>query len=346
MMEKLVFVGPKDIHSSNFLELVKPYFKEIVVICNQSWDDPSLKFYECSFSLNPKVLLKSIKTIRQILSNEKPSIIHVHQANSYGLYAVLGNKKTKFPIVLTALGSDVLVLPKQKLLFKWMVKYILNHVDSVTADAKVLADAVVQLSPKHQSNVLLANFGISDRMQDQKAKEKIIYSNRLHNDLYRIDKIIIAFSKLLKQNQEYKLVIAGSGNNTEQLMSLVKQLQLGDAVEFVGWQQLDGNLDWYQRSEYWISIPVSDATAISLLEAMACGCVPVLSDLPANREWITNHENGFLISDVDADFLSEIIGKDLSELKQKNAVLIEKHARKNTNSEKFHLLYRQLLKAD
>ena len=343
MIDKLVFVGPKDVHTSNFLELVKPYFKEICVICNQKWDDPSLKFYECSFSLHPKVFFKSVKTIKSILQKEQPSLIHVHQANSYGFYTVLGNRKIKRPIILTALGSDVLVLPHQKMFFKWMVKFILNRVDRTTADAKVLSDAIIKLSPKHTNKVLLVNFGISDKMQDVQVKEKVIYSNRLHNDLYQIEKIITAFSKFYSKNKEYNLVVAGTGNNTDQLKEQVKELQIESAVSFVGWQQFEGNLDWYQRSEYWISIPTSDATAISLLEAMACGCIPILSDLPANREWIIDEENGFLVKDLNADFLSEIIGRDLSNLKHENALLIEKNARKSTNSKKFHDLYKEVL---
>jgi glycosyltransferase involved in cell wall biosynthesis len=32
------------------------------------------------------------------------------------------------------------------------------------------------------------------------------------------------------------------------------------------------------------------------MEAMACGLFPVVSDIPANREWIKDGENGFLSS--------------------------------------------------
>jgi glycosyltransferase involved in cell wall biosynthesis len=50
----------------------------------------------------------------------------------------------------------------------------------------------------------------------------------------------------------------------------------------------------YQRAEVSVSPTVHDGTPNTLLEAMACGCVPVCGDLPSIREWIAPGENGLL----------------------------------------------------
>jgi len=47
--------------------------------------------------------------------------------------------------------------------------------------------------------------------------------------------------------------------------------------------------------------------SVSLLEAMACGAVPIVSDLPANREVITNGKNGYIVPVHDEDALAEAI---------------------------------------
>jgi glycosyltransferase involved in cell wall biosynthesis len=54
-------------------------------------------------------------------------------------------------------------------------------------------------------------------------------------------------------------------------------------------------LDCYLRAPITVSIPSSDATAASVLEAMACGSFPVVSDLPANRQLVTDGSNGLVV---------------------------------------------------
>ena len=53
----------------------------------------------------------------------------------------------------------------------------------------------------------------------------------------------------------------------------------------------------YQKAEYYISIPNSDATSVSLLEAMQYGAIPIVSNIPANREWILDGVNGIYFDD-------------------------------------------------
>lgn len=65
-------------------------------------------------------------------------------------------------------------------------------------------------------------------------------------------------------------------------MSLIESLKLSDSVDFVGCLSAQEMADYYRRSCYFISIPTSDHTSVSLLENMACGCVPIVSDIPAN----------------------------------------------------------------
>src|SRR4029079_13645664 len=44
------------------------------------------------------------------------------------------------------------------------------------------------------------------------------------------------------------------------------------------------------RAEVYVSASRSDSTSQSLLEAMAAGALPVVSDIPGNREWVTDGE--------------------------------------------------------
>ena len=65
-------------------------------------------------------------------------------------------------------------------------------------------------------------------------------------------------------------------------------LHLGDAVELLPSVPHADMADLFRRAQIMVSPSVHDGTPNSLLEAMACGCLPVAGDLESIREWITH----------------------------------------------------------
>jgi glycosyltransferase involved in cell wall biosynthesis len=49
-------------------------------------------------------------------------------------------------------------------------------------------------------------------------------------------------------------------------------------------------------ARWYFSLPQSDSVSVSVLEAMAHGCIPLLSDLPANREIVEDRRNGLIVA--------------------------------------------------
>ena len=191
--------------------------------------------------------------------------------------------------------------------------------------------------------VCIANFGVAiDEQKTGLERKKIIYSNRMHAPLYQIEKIILESADFLKKNTDWLLKIAGQGPNTPALEKLaLENLPLG-SYQFVGFLNSEQNKANYQSATIYISIPISDGTSISLLEAMAYGCIPIVSDLPANKEWITHLENG-IISDGDVMKDIEIaLTLDPMSIEEKNKVIIENRATKETNKRLFSSIYDKL----
>jgi glycosyltransferase involved in cell wall biosynthesis len=61
------------------------------------------------------------------------------------------------------------------------------------------------------------------------------------------------------------------------------------------------------QADIYVSTSAYDGTSVSLLEALGCGAFPVVTDIPSNREWITDGHNGFLISKEDERLLARRI---------------------------------------
>lgn len=65
--------------------------------------------------------------------------------------------------------------------------------------------------------------------------------------------------------------------------------------------------DLFRRSAISVSISDHDGTPNSLLEAMACGCFPIVGDIESLREWVTPGVNGLLVEPNNPQALAEAI---------------------------------------
>jgi glycosyltransferase involved in cell wall biosynthesis len=337
--KKLLLIGSASVHVQNYYMLVRDYFSEVKIISNESID--YCDHVKLSFGMrNPFEVLSTIKSVKKIIQEFRPDIIHVHQANAYGFVAAMANKK-RIPMVLTTWGSDVLLLPHRGFLYRYIVNTSLKNADFITADAHYMAEAIHKLIGKKE--VTIANFGIDiSSMPDVHQKEKVMYSNRLHQDLYNIDRIISGSAAFLKENADWSLTIGANGNNTEALKVQAKELISDNQVSFIGFVNAEVNRANYLKSAIYISIPNSDGTAISLLEAMAYGAIPIVSDLPANREWIVDGENGILVHDGDVDAaIRRALLLNPTDVAQRNAKIISERGSKEANRKIFLSLYDQ-----
>lgn len=343
-MKKLMIIGSNSIHVYNYINLVKDYFDEIILITNKKREGTDVKTIELDFHLKLSSRLKTVAKIKNLIQEYAPSIIHIHQMNSYAYYSLIAARKSSVPKILTAWGSDILLSPKKNCLLKKMVQFNLRHADFFTSDSEFMAEEMRSLLPKRKLDILIANFGI-EIIEKDLLKENIIYSNRLHKKLYQIESVINAFKLFLENSidKTWKLVIAATGEETDNLKSLVEQLNLTENVEFAGWVNNEKNIEYYSKAKLFVSIPESDATSISLLEAMAYGCIPVLSDLPANREWIDDGKNGIIVNSPSENIFDRALKLNFSEVASYNKKIIIEKGTKVANKKKFIQLYDHLL---
>ena len=337
-MKKLLIVGSNSIHVYNYIELIKGYFDEVLLITSKRNPAYKVNSIEVNFHLGLNVF-SSIHKIQKIIQDYRPSVVHIHQANSYAFITLLALRKFKIPSLLSAWGSDVLHTPKRHFLLRKMLHYNLNHVTMATSDSLFMANEMKSYNP--QLEIILASFGINKPMQTVE-KEHIIYSNRLHNSLYNIEKVINAFYQFSKNHTEWKLVIGAIGQETEMLKEQVKHLGLEKRVEFIGWVDREINEMMYLKAKIFISIPSSDATAISLLEAIAANCICFVSNLPANCEHILDGINGFIETDLDKIHLEKYAHIDVNVLHQVNSIRMQYYL-KSYNKKRFIEAYETLL---
>lgn len=312
-MIKLVIIGGNSVHTKRYIQGVLDSSKyEIYIITNSLMPEFSqLTQHTIDFSF---FNLIAHWQIRKILNRIKAPIIHIHQANSIAWHSMRAINKLGYPrpkVILTTWGSDVLLLPKKNKFFAWMVCYNLRQADLITANSLCMTRAIEHLLLPQTRPTYTINFGIIQLppMQNLTNKKKIILSNRTHSPLYRIDKIILAFADLLQHNlidPNFQLIVAGSGPLTQNLEHLAEQLKIAHKIKFTGMLDYASLTEYYQQATVFVSVPESDATALSLLEAMAYGCIPVISNIPSSLEAVIDKVNGFVCANL-ADLPKQIL---------------------------------------
>ena len=98
------------------------------------------------------------------------------------------------------------------------------------------------------------------------------------------DLLIQAFSRVRpaeSAGQPRYLVIGGEGSEREALADLARSVGVADRVILPGW--LDDPADLYRLFDVFAVSSRSEGLSLSLLEAMACGIPPVVTDVGANR---------------------------------------------------------------
>ena len=294
-----------------------------------------------------------VPQLKKILEEIAPDILNAHFASAYGLTGALTGFK---PLVISCWGSDVLISPKKSILHRLRVKYALGKADLISTDGQDLAHAVEKLGVPEQK-IVVSPMGIDQNLLKKREERKIsqkpltIISTRKLEPLYDLQTLLRAAFEVIKNLKEkVKFIIIGDGSQKENLLGLSQKLGLNKSVEFKGFLQRDEFLNLFQQADIYVSTSLSDSTSVALLEAMASGLIPVVTDIPGNREWIKEGENGFLFLPKNHQTLAEKILLAISNLdklnkiREENLIVIKKKALWEDNMKKIESSFLELIK--
>jgi glycosyltransferase involved in cell wall biosynthesis len=227
---------------------------------------------------------------RRHLRELAPDIVHAHYITSYGYLAARCGRR---PLFMTAWGSDLLLTPRRHPLLRALTGWTLRQADVLTADSHDLLAQATAPGYRMKASAHLVHWGVDlQRFTPVPWADKPVgfhlASLRAWEPNYRIELIVEALAALRRQcpQADAQLHLMGGGSQEAALRGRVSALGLVACVHF------HGRLDDAQmqavlgRCHVSVSVPLSDATSVSVLESMACGLPVVASDLPANRHWL------------------------------------------------------------
>jgi len=150
----------------------------------------------------------------------------------------------------------------------------------------------------------------SDHENMRSINKVLLYAGRLEASK-NIDKLIEATHRALKLFP-IKLIICGEGPIRDSLEKQVEQLGLAAVVEFAGFIDSQKLWSWMKSSDVFCSLSDYEGLPNSVIEAMACGCSLIVSDIPAHREFL-NEAGALLVNPEDPEAISKAIELSLSD---------------------------------
>jgi glycosyltransferase involved in cell wall biosynthesis len=305
MKKYLIFGNAESAHILKWVTALVPYFDVYVISSTRTQAKihellPESHIFDLGTSssvdkVNYNVLFKLFK-IRKIIRKTEPDILNAHYITSHGFLLALirWTGMSGYFFIQSSWGSDILVTPFRNSIFKWITRFALRSADLNTCVSERMHQIITSMT-----DIRCLNFSYGTMvMPEYDPKEKddfLFFSNRHLSKNYNIDKVLLYFSKVASVEERARLVVANDGNGRESLYKLAKELGIEDKVEFTGILSADKQIIYYKKSRFYISIPTSDAIAVSLMEAMSYGCIPVVSDLPSNHEMVNDGENGIFL---------------------------------------------------
>lgn len=297
-------------------------------------------------------LTKAILTIKSIAKKFNPDMVIAERTTSYGYLAAKSGIK---PMAIAQQGiTDLWPHSSPLYIFKKMLQdYAFKKADLIHAWGNVMAKHMEE-SNVDMSKVMILPKGINlDFFEFKETHDDTMINaivTRALEPEYKHDVILKAFSIIKKRNIPFKLTIVGDGTELRKLKLLAKELNIENEINFLG--KIDNNNipKLLQQSNFYISMPITEGVSASLFEAMACGCFPIVSDLPGNRSWITEKVNGILVPSENHIKLAEELEWAFSnntvtkEAILENRKFVEENANYKTNMKKIACTYNDLIK--
>lgn len=239
-------------------------------------------------------VLRTLPALTRWLRRVDADWIHAHYLTSHGTLSWLAKRicGLRAQLVCSAWGSDILVAPERSAALRWVTSRVLRASVLSTSDSAHMAARMRALGARE---VMVFPFGLDALPADTHTKaEHLLFANRSLEPLYAPRRVLDVFAAAAQVWPDAELVVANEGSLRGALQQAAAAAPWGTRVRFVGRLDARAQEPWYRSARWYLSLPTSDSVSVSVLEAMAHGCVPVLSDLPANRELVQDGVNGVI----------------------------------------------------
>lgn len=258
--------------------------------------------------LMPRYQARFLKYVKQI----KPDIVHALRIPFEGMLAAALPKE--IPLIVSIWGNDLTLHAKSTRSMTLRTRDALGRADGLMADAA----RDIQLAEKMGLRVSIPNIVVPGSggldMDAVRAAANISSVDKygipvnvpliinprgfrpgsVHQDVF-----FQSIPFVLEQVPNAYFVCTGM-RGQPQAEKWLRHFGINSSVSLLPFIPQGELWALYSNADVYISLSSHDGTPNSFLEAITCGCFPVVGDIASLREWIDHGKNGWLVEPQDA----------------------------------------------
>lgn len=312
---KICFLAPaNNYHTKKWCKWFaeKGHDVHVISFIDDTIENVTIHFIDSGASVNSSdsrklaYLLKAGK-VKKIIKQLKPDIVNAHYVSSYGAVAALSGIKS---YVLSMWGSDVYDFPTKSFLHKFLVKFSLSRATYLFSTSQAMADEAGKYTNK---DIAITPFGVDMTLFSPKRQENSTYFTvgtiKSLTTKYGIDTLLRAVSRVVQQRPDIplRLKIGGKGEYEKDYKRLAQELGIEPITTWLGFISQERVAKEWNTMDIAVIPSESESFGVSAVEAAACACPVIVTDIPGLKETTIPNKTSLVIPIGDDEQLAEKI---------------------------------------
>ncbi|SFO47769.1 Glycosyltransferase involved in cell wall bisynthesis [Algoriphagus ornithinivorans] len=318
VLSELDFGGVEQVALNSFPALQKKVDLQVLVL--QKGGKVSHQLIQQGVSikilnLNPKIPnLSLINLLKKEFEKSQPDVVHCQgaEANFHGVWAA---KLAKVPKII---GEEI-GIPNHHTFWRWIFRWLYSKAHVVIAISEAVKEEIVSLGEVREENVKViynpvnlvqgSRHGGQARFPPRRASKVPTTAGKQGSMLTtfvfvttcrlvpikNLERLIEVFGKLVKGNPDknLRLRIVGDGPERDNLEFRIRNSELGNQLEIVGFQP--NVWPFLEEADAFILPSLREGSSVSLAEAMTAGLPSIVTQVGGTAEVLGDSNSGILI---------------------------------------------------